>query len=63
MPYEMTFDKGQRVRVVNESRPRRVTQSLLTETGEYYQLNYGARWYGASELRVVFDSELDYEQE
>lgn len=60
---EMTFDKGQRVRKVNETRVRRVTHSLLAESGEWYQLNYGATWYGANELRAVFDSDLDNEKE
>jgi len=60
---EMTFDKGQRVRLMNESRPRRVTNSVYTNAGEWYQLNYGATWYGANELRVVFDDDRDKEKE
>ena len=63
MTYEMTFEKGQQVRLVNESRPRRVTHSLLTETGEWYQLNYGGTYYPVNELRVVFNDNRDEEQE
>ena len=61
--YEMTFDKGQQVRLALESRPRRVTASQLTNSGEWYQLNYGGTWYGADELRAVFNDTRDSERD
>jgi hypothetical protein len=49
--YEMTFDVFDTVRFLNSKLPKTVTASTLTETGEYYQVNWKNTWHPVTQLR------------